>query len=80
MTGTPYMLYKDHCNRKSNQQNLGSWDQFGGQGPQFPVIPCAKISPWANGLLVAHNVKYPLRKLGFVLKLFILGAPLEVFS
>jgi len=21
--GTPYMLYKDHCNRKSNQQNLG---------------------------------------------------------
>merc|ERR1719453_488967 len=22
-TGTPYMLYKDHCNRKSNQQNLG---------------------------------------------------------
>merc|ERR1719409_1952461 len=21
-TGTPYMLYKDHCNRKSNQQNL----------------------------------------------------------
>ena len=24
MPGTPYMLYKDHCNRKSNQQNLGS--------------------------------------------------------
>merc|ERR1719387_456868 len=23
-TGTPYMLYKDHCNRKSNQQNLGT--------------------------------------------------------
>tara|TARA_B100001758_G_scaffold93985_1_gene80283 strand:- start:9503 stop:11752 length:2250 start_codon:yes stop_codon:yes gene_type:complete len=22
-TGTPYMLYKDSCNRKSNQQNLG---------------------------------------------------------
>jgi ribonucleoside-diphosphate reductase alpha subunit len=22
-TGTPYMLYKDHCNAKSNQQNLG---------------------------------------------------------
>lgn len=22
-TGTPYMLYKDTCNRKSNQQNLG---------------------------------------------------------
>merc|ERR1711977_744509 len=22
-TGTPYMLYKDHCNGKSNQQNLG---------------------------------------------------------
>merc|ERR1719201_3263827 len=22
-TGTPYMLYKDHSNRKSNQQNLG---------------------------------------------------------
>lgn len=22
-TGTPYMLYKDHCNRKSNQKNLG---------------------------------------------------------
>lgn len=22
-TGTPYMLYKDHVNRKSNQQNLG---------------------------------------------------------
>ena len=27
MPGTPYMLYKDHCNRKSNQQNLGSLDQ-----------------------------------------------------
>ena len=23
-TGTPYMLYKDHCNNKSNQQNLGT--------------------------------------------------------
>lgn len=23
-TGTPYMLYKDHCNRKSNQRNLGT--------------------------------------------------------
>lgn len=23
-TGTPYMLYKDHCNSKSNQQNLGT--------------------------------------------------------
>ena len=23
-TGTPYMLYKDHCNAKSNQQNLGT--------------------------------------------------------
>lgn len=23
-TGTPYMLYKDSCNKKSNQQNLGT--------------------------------------------------------
>lgn len=23
-TGTPYMLYKDSCNRKSNQQNVGT--------------------------------------------------------
>eukprot|EP00972_Heterocapsa_arctica_P051328 7549827-Heterocapsa_arctica.AAC.1 len=23
-TGTPYMLYKDHFNAKSNQQNLGT--------------------------------------------------------
>lgn len=23
-TGTPYMLYKDACNRKTNQQNLGT--------------------------------------------------------
>ena len=23
-TGTPYILYKDHCNRKSNQSNLGT--------------------------------------------------------
>ena len=23
-TGTPYMLYKDHCNAKSNQQHLGT--------------------------------------------------------
>lgn len=23
-TGEPYLLYKDHCNRKSNQQNLGT--------------------------------------------------------
>lgn len=23
-TGTPYMVYKDACNRKSNQQNLGT--------------------------------------------------------
>jgi len=23
-TGTPYMLYKDHCNSKSNQMNLGT--------------------------------------------------------
>ena len=23
-TGNPFMLYKDSCNRKSNQQNLGT--------------------------------------------------------
>jgi ribonucleoside-diphosphate reductase subunit M1 len=23
-TGNPFMLFKDHCNRKSNQQNLGT--------------------------------------------------------
>jgi len=23
-TGTPYMLYKDHCNRKSNHQHIGT--------------------------------------------------------
>lgn len=23
-TGTPYIIYKDHCNRKSNHQNLGT--------------------------------------------------------
>lgn len=23
-TGTPYMMYKDHCNKKSNQKNLGT--------------------------------------------------------
>ena len=23
-TGTPFMLYKDHCNAKSNQQHLGT--------------------------------------------------------
>jgi ribonucleotide reductase alpha subunit len=23
-TGTPYMLFKDHCNEKSNQKNLGT--------------------------------------------------------
>jgi hypothetical protein len=23
-TGTPYVLFKDHCNRKSNQKNLGT--------------------------------------------------------
>lgn len=23
-TGTPYMVYKDACNRKTNQQNLGT--------------------------------------------------------
>lgn len=23
-TGNPYMLFKDHANRKSNQQNLGT--------------------------------------------------------
>ena len=23
-TGTPYLLYKDACNKKSNQQNLGT--------------------------------------------------------
>jgi len=80
MTGTPYMLYKDHCNRKSNQQNLGSWDQFGGRGPPFPVEKYPHGPMVYNGLLVAHNVKYPLRNLGFVLELFILGAPLEVFS
>lgn len=23
-TGTPYIVYKDHCNRKTNHQNLGT--------------------------------------------------------
>lgn len=26
-TGTPYMLFKDACNAKSNQQNLGQHTQ-----------------------------------------------------
>ena len=29
-TGTPYMLYKDACNAKSNQQNLGESLHVGG--------------------------------------------------
>ena len=23
-TGTPYLLFKDSCNKKSNQQNIGT--------------------------------------------------------
>ena len=79
--GTPYMLYKDHCNRKSNQQNLGSWDQFGGRGPPFPVEKYPHgpmVYTWVY--YVAHNVKYPLRNLGFVLRTFHSWSPLEVFS
>ena len=40
-TGTPYMLYKDACNGKSNQQNLGTIkcrSVFGGTLQGFPGL------------------------------------------
>lgn len=44
-TGTPYMLYKDACNRKSNQQvNRNSFLQV--QSISWVINSCHNLSPW----------------------------------
>ena len=65
--GTPYMLYKDHCNRKSNQQNLGSLDQIVGSAKNngfthlyhVPLIKHGKIAMYFEHITMLRiNITY----------------------
>jgi hypothetical protein len=66
--GTPYMLYKDHCNRKSNQQNLGSLDQIVGSEKNPWIystsLPCTidkngKMAMYFEHITMLHiNITY----------------------
>lgn len=51
-TGTPYVLYKDSCNRKSNQQNLGTIRSSN----LCTEVRCVQLFLW-----VFHNVLVPVR-------------------
>jgi len=50
-TGTPYMLYKDHCNRKSNQRHLGTI-----KSSNLCVAPETKIKTSKGDLTISDLV------------------------
>ncbi|CRK86885.1 CLUMA_CG000710, isoform A [Clunio marinus] len=75
-TGTPYMLYKDACNRKSNQQNVGTircsnlCTEIVEYSSKDEVAVCNLASIAVNMFVVANNGSkdYDFKKLKEVTK------------
>ncbi|XP_029167610.1 LOW QUALITY PROTEIN: ribonucleoside-diphosphate reductase large subunit [Nylanderia fulva] len=74
-TGTPYMLYKDHCNRKSNHQHIGTIKcsnlctevvQYSGPGE---VAVCNLASIAVNMFVNTNNKTFDFDKLKTVAKI-----------
>ncbi|KAL6430480.1 hypothetical protein ACFW04_007824 [Cataglyphis niger] len=74
-TGTPYMLYKDHCNRKSNHQHIGTIKcsnlcteviQYSGPGE---VAVCNLASIAVNMFVNTNNKTFDFDKLKTVTKI-----------
>ncbi|XP_070149815.1 ribonucleoside-diphosphate reductase large subunit-like [Polyergus mexicanus] len=74
-TGTPYMLYKDHCNRKSNHQHIGTIKcsnlcteviQYSGPGE---VAVCNLASIAVNMFVNTNNKTFDFDKLKTVAKM-----------
>ncbi|XP_050458458.1 ribonucleoside-diphosphate reductase large subunit [Cataglyphis hispanica] len=74
-TGTPYMLYKDHCNRKSNHQHIGTIKcsnlcteviQYSGPGE---VAVCNLASIAVNMFVNTNNKTFDFDKLKTVVKI-----------
>jgi ribonucleoside-diphosphate reductase subunit M1 len=73
-TGAPYMLYKDACNRKSNQQNLGTIRNcnFSTETVQYTspdeIAVCNRASIAVNMFINAEKNGYDIEKLKEVTK------------
>merc|ERR1719266_1041447 len=73
-TGTPYMLYKDACNRKSNQQNLGTikcsnlCTEIVEYSSPDEVAVCNLASIAVNQFVDASNKTYDFKRLKEVTK------------
>jgi ribonucleoside-diphosphate reductase subunit M1 len=73
-TGAPYMLYKDACNRKSNQQNLGTIRNcnFSTETVQYTspdeIAVCNRASIAVNMFINAEKNGYDFEKLKEVTK------------
>lgn len=74
-TGTPYMLYKDHCNQKSNHQHIGTIKcsnlctevvQYSGPGE---VAVCNLASIAVNMFVNTNNKTFDFDKLKTVAKI-----------
>merc|ERR1711874_676997 len=72
--GTPYMLYKDSCNRKSNQQNLGTikcsnlCTEIVEYSSPDEVAVCNLASVAVNQFVDASNKTYDFKRLKEVTK------------
>ncbi|CDW78567.1 ribonucleoside-diphosphate reductase [Stylonychia lemnae] len=73
-TGTPYMLYKDTCNRKSNQQNLGciKSSNLCTEIVEFTspdeIAVCNLASIALNRFVIKETKEYDYEKLHYVTK------------
>jgi len=71
-TGTPYMMYKDACNRKSNQQNLGTirssnlCTEIVEYTSPDEVAVCNLASIALNRFVVSNGTKFDHQKLNEV--------------
>uniref|UniRef100_A0A1A9W752 Ribonucleoside-diphosphate reductase n=1 Tax=Glossina brevipalpis TaxID=37001 RepID=A0A1A9W752_9MUSC len=73
-TGTPYMLYKDACNRKSNQQNIGTIKSSNlcteiVEYTSADEIAVCNLASIALNMFVTTDKKYDFNKLKEVTKL-----------
>lgn len=73
-TGTPYMLYKDACNRKSNQQNIGTirCSNLCTEIVEYSApdeIAVCNLASVALNMFVASDKTYDFKKLKYVTKI-----------
>ncbi|CAB1316347.1 unnamed protein product [Coregonus sp. 'balchen'] len=67
-TGTPYMLYKDACNRKSNQQNLGT---IKSSNLCTEIVAVCNLASIALNMYVTSERTFDFSKLAYVTKVIV---------